>query len=263
MPYTDDLPRRVPPWFGEDGRLMMEAAGERLDAVAQLLRDALAARLPEKAPADALPYIGQDRQLPQGPAESNSAYATRLRNAWEIWGGDNTPLTGKGGGAGSNLGILNALKAAGYPTGATGATIVQQVGRVSGPNPEKNRGYAQLDGSGNLVLGALMTCVNRQDLTGAVNPRPGWTFNQLDNFWSVFGLVFPTTTTVNAAEINAIVKKWRPAKALFIGTWVITAGRLLGWPTGRTLGTDPNLGGNTRTFYPGPDGEDTLGGYYP
>lgn len=259
--YEEDLPLRVPPWFGADGRAHMAALGIRLDALHELFTAAVHARLPGAGPDDALEVIGQDRGLPQGPSETDLAYAARLKDAWDIWGGDDTPVTGVGGGAGSPLGMLNALKAAGLPTGPTGATIVQQNGRSSG-TANKKRGYAQLDNSGNLVLGELMPCNTRTDLTGAVNPRPGWTVTVNDNFYSIFGIVFPATATIDVGLINSIAIKWRPSKAVFYGTWVISVGRAWGWPTTGTWGSG-NWGGNTVTFYPGPNGEATLMGFIP
>jgi hypothetical protein len=249
MSYADDLPRRLPPPFGASGRALAAAFGQRLDTLVDLFREAVHARLPGLCPADALPLIGTERSLPQAVGETDADYATRLKGAWDIWAGDNTPVTGTGGGGGSPLGLLNALKAAGFPTGATGATIVYQNGR-----------YAQLDAGGEVVLGTLMVCANRVNLLGAVQARPGWTFNTNDNFHSIFGILFPVATTVVAGTINSIVVKWRPGKALFVGTWVLTSGRLWGWPPNGTWGSG-NWGG-TVTFHPGPNGEPGLVGYH-
>jgi hypothetical protein len=242
MPYEEDLPKRLPPpWRDERGVAFGRAVGRRLDSVVQSFREAVFARLPVLAPADALKYHGKERQIDRGPTETDEAYALRLQTAWDAWAGDDTPFTGAGGGAASHLGMLRALQGIGIPMGPSGAIIVQQNGR-----------YVHLDGAGNLVVGTLMFCVNRQNLAGAIESRPGWTFEARDNFYSEFGIVFPIPTVFDPAALNAVVTKWRPSKALFIGTWVIESGRVLGWPTGRTLGTEPNLGGNVVTFYPGP-----------
>ena len=237
------------------------AIEKRMDAVLGRFYDATYARFPGFATDDQLEAIGADRQLPRAPGEGPGLYAARLLQAWEIWKGDDTPVTGKGGGGGSPLGILLALKSAGIPTGPDGATIVTQGGA-----------WAQLDVAGNLVkhrptadgpTDGLMMCINRTNLLGAVQPRPGWTFDARDNFHTMFGIVFPLPWTVNIPALNAAVEKWRQARELFIGTWVINVGRTLGWPLGRTLATEYVLGGNVVTFYPGPSGEHTRIGYSP
>jgi hypothetical protein len=249
------LPKMLPrPWRGPIGRRYHRAIGKRMDAIIALLREAAHLKFPGLAAADALPYIAAERGLPRGPAETELAHRARLGDAWDLWKGDDTPVTGKGGGGGSHYGMLKELKTAGIPTGTSGngVVVVQQNGR-----------YAQLDGSDNLVLGDLMDCVNRIDLTGAINARPGWTFEPRNNFYSVFGLVFPEPAPIDAGVLNAVVEKWRPGHMIYAGAWIIEVGLTLGWPTGRTLGTDPDLGGNTVTFIPGAAAEHTLIGYTP
>lgn len=250
MPFAEWFPRTGIPWLaGPVGSAYWTKVGALFDQVRDRLVLALLARFPTYAPTDALNEIGRDRKLPRHTGESDAAYATRLRAAWTIWGQDNTPLTGIGGGGGSHLAMLNALAGLGLPTGATGMTIVQQNGRDS-----------QLV-SGALSLGTLMSCVNRQNLLGAVPGNlPGWTFEGRDTFWSEFGILFPvdvaglTSGSLLHQQINVEVMKWKPAKGVFVGTWVIQTGRTLGWPTGRTLGTDPNLGGNVIRYLPPPGG---------
>jgi len=257
MPFEEYLPKTLPPWLRKQwGQAFHAAVGRRMDVITERHRQAVFARLPVYAAANgdaaALEEIGHDRGLPRGPFESDAAYGDRLFGAWDAWAGDNTPVTGVGGGAGSPLGMLNAIKAAGIPTGPGGATIVQQSGR-----------YAQLDAGGALVLGTLMDCLNRQTLDGGTLTRPGWTFDGRDNFYSVFGIVFPDPAVFEASLLNGAVQKWRPSKALYVGAWIIQSGALLGWPlVGRTLGTEPALGGNVATFVPGASGDDKRIGYY-
>ena len=264
MPYEEWLPSILPPWLNTNGRAFARGVGARMDKIVQLYRDAVLSRFPKFAPEDALGYIGKERGLPRGPAESASAYALRLAAAWTAWQGDQTPVTGKGGGGGTPLGLLNAIKAAGLPTGSTGATIVTT-------NGTGNTGsYFQLDGSGNLVKGDLMANVNRSNLTGAIpGTLEGWTFrHDTDHFWSIFGIVFPADVptlragTADASRLNAAAEQWRQGNELYVGAWVIESGRLLGWPAGRrTSGTEPVLGGNVRHFIPPANGEHTQIGY--
>jgi hypothetical protein len=150
--------------------------------------------------------------------------------------------------------MLNALALLGLPTGTSGMTIVQQNGR-----------YTQLV-SGALTLGTLMSCINRVNLAGTVPGNlKGWTFEGRDLFFSEFGIVFPadvaalTVGSVLASQLNDAVRKWKPGKAVYVGCWVIVAGKTLGWPAGaRTLATDGNLGGNTIRYIP-PAGGNQIG----
>lgn len=282
MPYKDHYPQLAPPPLnGPNGKKYFQGIGTWLDNERSRLLQGVLARFPGKilrdptrldsnpsdpneyAPADALDQIGEDRLIPRGGAasgtpETDTAYAARLLDAWKIWGGDDTPVTGKGGPAGSHLGILNALKAAGFPTGSTGATIVQYNGT-----------YSQLDGSGNLVFGDLMQCIHRADLTGALTSPRGWMFDALDSqirtgetsgpaHWASFGVVFPAdvsgldNTYGNAKKsvLNETVRRWRPAKAWYRGAWVVVgSAKPLGWPVpSRTLVTEPALGTGTVRF---------------
>jgi hypothetical protein len=176
------------------------------------------------APDDALDQIGIDRKLRRGPSETSANYAARLQNAWDAWTF-----------AGSHYGVLRALQIAGYED----MLVVQQNGR-----------YASLTGTAgdlsDLSFGTLMTCATRGTL-------PGWTFDWHDEFYSQFAVLFTAdhanlSTPGGQAILSEIVRDWKPAKAFYVGAFVITAGRTLGWPTGRTLGTDPDLGGNTICF---------------
>lgn len=267
MPYAEWFPSILPPWLPRNGRAYARAVGARMDKVLQLYRDAVLSRFPKYAPADALPLIGKERSLPRGPAETEAAYRLRLDGAWDAWGGDQTPVTGKGGGGGTPLGLLKAIKAMGLPTGSSGATIVTHNDTLLAES------YYQLDGSGNLVSGRLMDCVNRPDLTLAIpaTKLKGWSF-RFDNehFWSAFGIVFPADVptlrsgTQDAARLNLMAEQWRNGNELYLGAWVIETGSLLGWPAGsRTCGTEPNLGGNVRHFIPPGNGEHTQIGYTP
>jgi hypothetical protein len=266
MSYADWLKRQLPAGFAKPEMLAtMQAAGQLLDAQEDLMRQSILAGFPTMgaldsinfpppaapqyalAPSDALDAIGFDRGLPRGVAESpadnggtkDQAYAARLLGAWQAW---------KYGG--SHYGLLRALQIAGYAD----MVIVQQNGRSS-----------QLTGSAGTVadmtLGSLMTCADR--LTPWVTLPHGWTFTTGDQtFWSIFGIVFTSDATnlqsngdgsvsPGQATLLRIVLGWKPSKMIFDGAYVILSGLLMGWPTGRALGTDPNLGGNSVRIIPG------------
>jgi hypothetical protein len=53
------------------------------------------------------------------------------------------------------------------------------------------------------------------------------------------------------AALTRIATGWKPSKMIYDGAYVILSGLTLGWPVGRALGTDPNLGGNSIRIIPG------------
>lgn len=247
MPFEERLPRTMPPWLrGPNGTAYNKAVGKRMDAIVQSFRDAVLTKYPTYAASDALDEIGKERQLPRAPGQLDPAYAARLLNAWDLWQGDNTPVTGVGGGAGSHLGMLLELKTAGFPMGSTGATIIQHNGR-----------YAQLDGSGALVLGSGPAMINRKDLTGAVpGTLVGFTLDARDQFFSKFAITFPADVstlragTTDAARLNFIVEKWRPAAATYVGAFVIVAGGGWEWPTTQLWNDGTTWDSDTVYFIP-------------
>ncbi len=265
MGYTNWLPKQLPGGFSRTQFIaLMKSTGQLLDAQEDLLRQAVLAGFPTKgaldlinfpanpqyalAPSDALDAIGSDRGLPRAAVETpadnggtnDQAYAARLLGAWEAW---------KYGG--SHYGLLRALALAGY----TDMVIVQQNGRD-----------AQLTGSSGTVadlsLGTLMTCADRLNPPWLTVP-PGWMFDGgPQTFWAKFGIVFTAdasnlqpngdgSISPGQAALLNVAKGWKPSEMIYDGAYVILAGITLGWPTGRTLGTDPNLGGNSVRIIPG------------
>jgi hypothetical protein len=246
MAYAEWLATQGPSWILDPvGKALARTTGAAYDAQRDRILQGVLARFPTAgqldtdptsstfgqlltAPTDALDEIGADRELRRGPGESDAAYAARLLAAWDIW-----PF------AGSHYGVLRALKIAGY----VGAITLQDNGR-----------WAKLTGSAgtiaDLTIGSLMTCADR-----AGSP-PGWTFDGRTTFYSRMGIVFEATaanleSVSGQAILNAIVNEWRPAGTAFVGTWVILAGNLLGWPLARVLGGGETLGGDSQRFIPG------------
>lgn len=78
----------APAWLQRQwGSRFLYAIGLNWDAFAEAARQGVRARCPgvDGAPTDALAYIGRDRVLIRGPAESDDAFAARLRQAFEAW----------------------------------------------------------------------------------------------------------------------------------------------------------------------------------
>lgn len=75
-----------PPWLatGNNERYMY-TLGLSLDVLLEKLNQAMRAHMPGQGTATALPYIGLDRNMPQGPFESDDDYALRLTKAYDAW----------------------------------------------------------------------------------------------------------------------------------------------------------------------------------
>lgn len=85
-PYVKYLQKIAPPWLLSDrGKRWLQAHGDGLDLVSDLIRLAVQARIIAVAPEDALVYIGIDRGMPRYPTETTEDYRTRLIGAWDYW----------------------------------------------------------------------------------------------------------------------------------------------------------------------------------
>jgi hypothetical protein len=221
--YDEYQSKLSPPWLRRSlGEKIQRALGAEADDFQDRVRQGILSNLPDQGPADALVQIGADRLLPRGGSELEAAYRERLRLAWDTW-----PL------AGSHGGLLRALDVAGFPMGtATGANIIQ-----------RTRRYTYLTASG-----------------GSVNyaTHNGWSFNeQGPAYWNQFGIVFggdvpSLLSEVGANKLNEIVRLWKPAKARYIGAWVVTTSPVWGWPISTTWGQATLDWGESGSFFVSP-----------
>jgi hypothetical protein len=86
MTYREWQRRLAPPWLQEGaGGRFLEGLGEAKDGLAEQVRQAILARMIQRASEDALALIGEDRFLPRFPGEPTEAYRARLLAAWEFW----------------------------------------------------------------------------------------------------------------------------------------------------------------------------------
>src|SRR4029078_2535863 len=84
--FRDSNGRKGSPWTQNKwGRRFKYVAGTMLDAVTDALRAGVKARFPGVGTPEALPYIGNDRQIIRGFAESDASYAKRLSQAFDSW----------------------------------------------------------------------------------------------------------------------------------------------------------------------------------
>jgi hypothetical protein len=237
MSYRDFQSKTLAPgWFQDaNGKVWQEQLGAEKDLQLDTNRQAVLADLPrpeavsvaladgaipDDVYTDSLNLVGADRMLPRATGEADLAYATRLQNVWD--GVDGWSF------AGSHGALLLALARAGLPaTGLAAGAVVFQ----------KTRRYAYLS-AGVVTFGA----------------HTGWTFGaDPAAIWNQFGIIFGadisdlTVGSQKALLIDEIVKQWKPAKAKFMGTWVVVSGSIWGWPFGVEWG-DPsrNWGGVVR-----------------
>lgn len=75
------------PWLvsREVGAADATAQGTFYDSEVATLKEAVKARMPELGPSDALTYLGNDRQLIQGYAETDDEFRQRCKLAWDQW----------------------------------------------------------------------------------------------------------------------------------------------------------------------------------
>ena len=140
--------------------------------------------------------------------------------------------------------------------GIDNAVLVQQNGvyyQLTLPLPPP-----AADPTGNLVVGTLGALPSI--LTSSVTPgrsipsgTPWWIFDNKTDFTSRFAIVFPlgssALTAAQQSALKAVVKKWKPGKATYMGAVLITSGRLLGWPV-RALGSGGSLGATSVVYGP-------------
>jgi hypothetical protein len=203
---------RTGDWQAARIRLLEGDLGSEKDIQFERARQGVLSNNPALCPDDALVYIGQERQLPQAAGESTANYRERLRGCWDRTDGWSF--------AGSHGALLFALARAGFPQGdPAGAHIIQRINL-----------YSWLT-AGVVTFGQHVT---------------PWTFDASPaTVWNQFGILFGANVVAggalpddlaagseSAAILNRIVHLWKPAKARFMGTWVVVAGPTWDWPIG-------------------------------
>lgn len=234
MSYRSYQTTNGPPWMlGPQGIKWQASLGEIKDALVGSLRTAIKYHSPTYAAEDpsgeALAHIGADRLLERAPAESDDAYAARLRMAWVAWQRAGTPL-----------GLLLALEVY-YPTARV--MLVQQAKWAYSLDPDTT-----LEPEQRLEFTEL----------GDIRGEPGWWFDNnsglppSEGFWSRFGVLFPDsgalppgwgplttfsppgpTTDPTTAEVNQLIRLiqlWKPAKATAEWIKVVADGNIWGMP---------------------------------
>jgi hypothetical protein len=197
-----------------NGKIIESIYGAEKDVEFERARQGMLVNLPGIAPADAVPYIGSERQLPQAVGESVGDWAERCRTVWDATSGWSF--------AGGDWSILQALQRAGFPMGtATGVNIVHRYQEYS---------Y--------LASGVLTRGTHAPYNFDSSAP---WLFNQFmvvigADFTPPIGSSFATgDPSVNL--FNDLVDQWKPSKWRYMGAGVIISGPTWGWPPTDKWGT--------------------------
>jgi hypothetical protein len=225
--YSDWQSKLAPPWLRRaNGSIIETTYGAEKDVQLDRANQALLAGVPGQGPADAIDIIGGERQLPRKKlGETDQDYVERLRAAWSSPAGFSR--------GGTHGGLLRALQRAGFPMGdPDGCHVVQRTKR-----------YSYLSGS-TVVYGT------HSGMTWDSSPASIW-----NQFAIIFGADVPGLTDGSdlADELNRIVRLWKPAKARFMGTYVVVTAPVWGWPPSTKWG-DPGLkwgDGSSRFISPG------------
>jgi hypothetical protein len=79
MTFLETFDRYVPSWLSDgEGGLVLGSLALMVDAAIDRCRQGLEARMPSRAPDDAMQWIGRDRKITRGINESKARYAARL-----------------------------------------------------------------------------------------------------------------------------------------------------------------------------------------
>lgn len=222
------------PWLvaGTNGSLEAASLGNVMDQQVSILKQAAKVIFPDYAPTDALPHIGGDRSLVQGPAETNNSFATRIKSAWTDWGY-----------AGTFAEMLVEIFWTGIPPTYVDFIIVQQNGLLFklASAPTAGADPTTLLTVGNLgTLGSIMTpapLYSSDNPNGYTKFIPAgnqwWTFDSKTDFCSRFAVLFTTNINPTDAQIAAlqiVMKKWRRASQTCVGVYSVSLGSFWGYP---------------------------------
>jgi hypothetical protein len=205
--------------------------------------------MPEYASDQGVALIADERQIDRGPSETVADLAKRETQAYKLWRFAGTPL-----------GLLLGLHYAEFDD----ALIVTQNGlgfQLTLPLPDIGPDW---DPTPNLVKFDLSTLIcdlhSDVDLSRSIPvDTPWWTFDSDTDHSSRFAVLFPgplpsafdifgAISDENLARLRAVIMKWKPAKALCDGVYVLVDGKYFGWPL-RTFGSGGLFGPSTVVPY--------------
>jgi hypothetical protein len=180
--FTEWLQNLPIPWLtaGAVGSKWATATGTVVDTYVGYMKQGIKARMPDFAPTDALPHIGADRKLIQGPNESNASFVARLVDAWGEWSR-----------AGQARGVLEQLA---YYTQSNAAIWVQQNGNAYTLSSMPTAGT---DPTSLVVQTNLSTLP--ETLSSSASPyrtipagTPWWFFDSNTDLCNRFAIIYPS-----------------------------------------------------------------------
>lgn len=211
----------APPWLQRNGAgasvgaKLLYVMGLSGDKAIEKLDQAVRARMPGLGDPSALPLIGADRVMPQGPSEPAASYAVRLQDAFETWQR-----------AGSAWSILRQLYGYFSPLlprlddwSNTGARDELAAGSdPTQPPVHTAPGTWNWDGIASYWWRAW-TIIFAPSTTPAICTGEGtWGDGDLwGDTTKSWGLSLPSTTW---ASVRAIIKTWKPANIFHVWTIV-------------------------------------------
>jgi hypothetical protein len=204
--FLEFAPSALPNWLkGFWGVSWSAAHGLILDGIAQGATDAVKCRIVTRAPDDAIPKIGKERNIPRYSNETVETYRNRLQDAWNTWAK-----------AGTDKGILDQITLIGF----SDATIV------------RNNQWDWDSNPGNVATYWARFWV----------VLPTWPYNN-DGYWGDAGYWgdggswgTEAPTTICKALIDA-VRKWKSSHAACIQIICIVDGGVWGYPIDETWGS--------------------------
>ncbi len=210
--YVQEL--QPPPLKRKWGLRWGGAVGLVLDGISELATAAVKASVVDQAPSDALLWIGWERDLERGPAESSLRYRARLKSAWNDW-----PW------AGTDKGVLGALSVLGYSAAE-----------------RRDRQWWHDD----LVPGTVWA----RNWVVVYDPPAAWPIVET---WADLAAKYPTWADWSAARvawgleapldevahITRTVAKWTSSHALVVNIIVVARGRVFGYPDVATYSALP------------------------
>lgn len=192
MSFAQASKEELPFWLdGPEGRACAEAGGALQDIEITKLRDGVMMRFPDRAPDDALEFVGGGYDMERYPGETFESYRARLRNAY--------PTKRK---AGSKSGVLDALAEYGF----TGDAMLLQEYELTGQWPGEwySRGRIYLGPDfGAFGIGFSPTDEQKRTIVGIILKAKSLHFQPIDIWLHWAGELISIDFTVDASIVDA------------------------------------------------------------